>query len=171
MKKKLFMLLAMVLLSSVSVFAQSGNNEPLKGDVNEDGVVDVADIVAVIDIIRQGGSESEVSSYYYKLYTGNSSSWFPSGSVPQSLEEMTQIDINNSSFQINLGAYGFILYVCLPKNKSFETDKDGEVKAYDSLGLYQTCYISNLDNISPNHNMFKISARSNGYNTRTFKIE
>ena len=39
--KKLIMLLAAVLLSSVSAFAQSGNNEPLKGDVNEDGTVDL----------------------------------------------------------------------------------------------------------------------------------
>ncbi len=45
------MLLAAVLLSSESVFAQSGNNNPLRGDVNGDGTVDVADITAVIQII------------------------------------------------------------------------------------------------------------------------
>ena len=44
--KKFFLLLAAVLLGSVSAMAQSGNNNPLKGDVNEDGVVDVADVVA-----------------------------------------------------------------------------------------------------------------------------
>ena len=46
--KRLFMTFAAMLLVSVSVFAQSGNNEPLKGDVNGDGVVDVADIAALI---------------------------------------------------------------------------------------------------------------------------
>lgn len=50
--KKLFMLLAAVLLGSVSAFAQSGNNSPLVGDVNGDSKVDVADITAVIKIIK-----------------------------------------------------------------------------------------------------------------------
>lgn len=62
MTKKIFMLLAVVLLSSASAFAQS--NEPLKGDVNEDGVVDVADIVAVIDII-QNQSGGDKTYYWY----------------------------------------------------------------------------------------------------------
>ena len=52
MKQKFLMLLAAVLLGSASAFAQSGNNEPLKGDVNGDGKVDVADIVAIIEIIK-----------------------------------------------------------------------------------------------------------------------
>ena len=65
--KKLFLLLAAVLLSSVSAFAQSGNNEPLKGDVNGDEVVDVADIVAIIDIIKNNG-EPQVTYYWYVGY-------------------------------------------------------------------------------------------------------
>lgn len=60
MKQKFFMLLAAVLLGSASAFAQSGNNEPLKGDVNGDGVVDVADIVAVIDVMAKGEAD-----YFY----------------------------------------------------------------------------------------------------------
>ena len=63
MKQKIFMLLAAVLLSSASMFAQS--NEPLKGDVNEDGVVDVADVVAVIDIIAKSQNDSETTYYWY----------------------------------------------------------------------------------------------------------
>ena len=50
--KKFFMLLAAVLLGSVSAMAQSGNNSPLVGDVNGDIKVDVADITAVIKIIK-----------------------------------------------------------------------------------------------------------------------
>ena len=53
--------LAAMLLMSISAFAQ--NSTPLKGDVNEDGVVDVADIVAVIDIIKNGSQ----TSYKYLL--------------------------------------------------------------------------------------------------------
>ena len=64
--KKLFMLLAAVLLGSVSAMAQSGNNEPLKGDVNEDGTVDVADIVDVIKILKDaGGAVGEKMCYWY----------------------------------------------------------------------------------------------------------
>lgn len=65
--EKIFMLLAAVLLSGVSVFAQS--NEQLKADVNEDGVVDFADVVAVIDIIQQG---RQANSTIYYWYVGNS---------------------------------------------------------------------------------------------------
>jgi len=59
------MLLAAMLLSSASAFAQSGNNEPLKGDVNEDGTVDVADIAAIIKIMKDGGGTSEETAYYW----------------------------------------------------------------------------------------------------------
>lgn len=50
MKTKTIFMLAAMLLMSMGAFAQSGNNTPAKGDVNNDGTVDVADIVAVIDI-------------------------------------------------------------------------------------------------------------------------
>lgn len=49
-----FLLLAAVLLGSVSVKAQS--ETPLKGDVNGDGKVDVADIVAILEIIKKNSS-------------------------------------------------------------------------------------------------------------------
>lgn len=58
-----FLLLAAVLLGSVSVKAQSGT--PLKGDVNEDGKVDVADIVAVIEIMKNNGGTTEKTYYWY----------------------------------------------------------------------------------------------------------
>ena len=50
MKQNFFMLLAAVLLSGASAFAQSGNNESLMGDVNGDGRVDIVDVTTVIDI-------------------------------------------------------------------------------------------------------------------------
>ena len=62
--KKLFLITAM-LLAGVCAFAQSNNNEPLKGDVNGDGKVDVADIVAIIEIMKNGGTSGETASYYY----------------------------------------------------------------------------------------------------------
>lgn len=56
MKTKIFFFLATMMLYCASAFAQSGNNEPLQGDVNEDGIVDVADIAAIIDIIKNSNN-------------------------------------------------------------------------------------------------------------------
>ena len=67
--KKFLMLLAAVLLSCASAMAQSANSEPLKGDVNGDGIVDVADITAVIKIMKDGGGTNEKTTYYWYLGT------------------------------------------------------------------------------------------------------
>ena len=56
MKKILF--LFVVMLGTLGAYAQS-NTTPIKGDVNEDGVVDVADINAIIAIMKNGGGTSE----------------------------------------------------------------------------------------------------------------
>ena len=69
MKTRFLLLLAAMLLGSASAFAQSGNNEPLKGDVNEDGTVDVADITAIIKIMKDGGGTSEETKCYYYVGT------------------------------------------------------------------------------------------------------
>ena len=59
-----------MLLTSVCMFAQSNNSEPLKGDVNDDGKVDVADIVAIIEIMKNGGGTSgETTQYYFSVGT------------------------------------------------------------------------------------------------------
>ncbi len=78
--KKFFMLLAAVLLS-VSAFAQSGNNEPLKGDVNGDGVVDYADIDAVIEIMKNAGGYVDSNYYWYVGQTDPSTMTEISGSA------------------------------------------------------------------------------------------
>lgn len=45
------MLAAMLL--SASAFAQSGNNEPMKGDVNGDGRISVTDVtIAIAKVLR-----------------------------------------------------------------------------------------------------------------------
>ena len=53
MKRITFVVTALLMLSCVSVNAQSINN-PIKGDINEDGVVNAADVVALVDIIING---------------------------------------------------------------------------------------------------------------------
>ena len=63
--KKFLTMLAAMLLTSVCAFAQSENGEPLKGDVNGDGVVDIADVVAVLKIMKDGGGTSGEPVVYY----------------------------------------------------------------------------------------------------------
>ena len=82
--KKFFMLLAAVLLGSVSAMAQSGNNEPLKGDVNGDEVVDVADIAALIAIIKNNSAPQTV---YY---------WYVGQTNPSTMTSITPV-VNDTS--------------------------------------------------------------------------
>lgn len=64
MKTKFYLLLTMMFVS-MCAFAQSS---AIQGDVNNDGKVDVADIVKVIDIMQQGSSEpGDEEEYYWYL--------------------------------------------------------------------------------------------------------
>ena len=65
MKQKILMLLAAVLLGCASAFAQSETIDPSKGDVNGDGVVDVADVNAIIGIMKDGGGTVDGKQYWY----------------------------------------------------------------------------------------------------------
>jgi len=68
MKTKIFTVLAALLLS-VGAFAQSGTSAPIKGDVNGDGVVDVGDINAIIQIMKNGGGAAVDNNAYF-FYVG-----------------------------------------------------------------------------------------------------
>ena len=83
------MLLAAVLLSCTSAMAQSGNNEPLKGDVNGDGKVDVADIVAILKIMKDAGGTAGEKTYYW--YVGHTNPFNMSDS------DVTPLSSNNAS--------------------------------------------------------------------------
>ena len=74
MKTKKLFLMAAMLLMSVCSFAQ--NNTPLKGDVNEDGKVDVADIAAVINIMKNGGGTTDGKLYFY-VFAASRKAEFP----------------------------------------------------------------------------------------------
>lgn len=93
MKTKFFMLLAAVLLSA-SAFAQSGNTGTLKGDVNGDGVVDVADINAIIQIMKDGGGTGEETKCYFYVGTEKPTSLSQVSVVESYLAEQTYT--NNS---------------------------------------------------------------------------
>ena len=68
MKTKKILLMAAMLLMSVCSFAQD-NNTPLVGDVNEDGKVDIADIVAILNIMKEAGGTAGDSKYYFYVGT------------------------------------------------------------------------------------------------------
>lgn len=86
MKTKFMMLLAAMLLSA-SAFAQSENNEPLKGDVNGDGKVDVADINEIIKIMKEAGGTAETPTYY----------WYVGQTDPSTMTSISPIVTDNSS--------------------------------------------------------------------------
>ena len=82
MKQKLFMMLAALMLMGTSAMAQS---ETLKGDVNGDGVVDVADIAAVIKIMAD---EADIEPGYY---------WYIGQENPTEMTSISSVVTDNSS--------------------------------------------------------------------------
>lgn len=78
----LFVLTALMMLMSTSAMAQS---ETVKGDVNGDGVVDVADIAAVIKIMTNNGS---IQKTYY---------WYVGQENPASMTSISPIVTDNTS--------------------------------------------------------------------------
>ena len=148
MKKILF--LFVVMLGTLGAYAQS-NTTPIKGDVNEDGVVDVADIVAIIEIMMNGGGENGAKDGYYYWYIGATN--------PTTMTAITPIVSDNSSPGWRLigsslpsytasnmlwdGATNNIsfggrteYYLALPSNtlQLYNSGGDNEMEGYTSLG-------------------------------------
>ena len=93
MKTKIFALFAaMMLLVGTTAMAQSGDTQTsktteteLKGDVNNDGVVDVADIAAVIAVMHEQGT---VETQYY---------WYVGQTNPASMTSISPVVTDNTS--------------------------------------------------------------------------
>jgi len=131
MKAKIvFLLAAFLMLFSVSANAQSGGT-PIKGDVNEDGVVDIADINAIIDIMKNGGGTGGETKYYWYVgiisptdpnnpdeNTGNNK-WTYLTSEPSSISV-------NTDMVIGMDIPVAIWYIAIPHSYGFQ--------AYDSTG-------------------------------------
>ena len=102
MKQNFFMLLAAVLLSSASAFAQSGNNESLMGDVNGDGRVDIVDVTTVIDIYLNTDPDAPQTTTYY---------WYVGQTNPSTMTSISPIVTDNTSpgwrkIEDDLSTYG-----------------------------------------------------------------
>lgn len=115
MKTKKLFLLAAMLVMSVCSFAQN-DNTPLKGDVNEDGQVDVADIVAILKIMKDaGGTAGETTYYWYAgttLPTENNLASIYTGSVTSKPTTWTD-DPQSVSITNNTGSSTYFYY-CFP---------------------------------------------------------
>ena len=138
--KKFFMLLAAVLLS-VSAFAQSGNNEPLNGDVNGDGTVDVADMVGVIKIMKDGGGAvGEKHAYWYAGTNGGNA--VTADNFTDVATKIAESEIPQTGTVTASGQY---VYIVLPETRHLEslTDEGGsavEFACTDVMGyhIYRT---------------------------------
>ena len=93
MRTRIITMLAALLLISTGAYAQSGET-PLKGDVNEDGKVDVADINAIIEIMKNGGGTGEQTTYY----------WYVGQTDPSTMTSISgTADFNNGGGWTSLG--------------------------------------------------------------------
>lgn len=125
--KKILMLMAAMLLSCASAFAQSGNNTPAKGDVNEDGTVDVADIVNVIKIMKDGGGAVGEKMCYWYAGTNN-------GNAVQA-DNLTDVASRIPESEVpatgSVTANGQYVYFIMPETKHVESLTDGNGSAVE----------------------------------------
>ena len=94
---------------------------PLKGDVNEDGVVDVADIVAIIDIIMKGGGTSGETVYY----------WYVGRQDPNTMTSIIPLPSNDSSLGGGWRTIGTSLPEYSASNKLFDAQQQGSIDLTD----------------------------------------
>lgn len=115
MKTKFTIVLtALFLLVGICANAQVKNQTPkraesetpIKGDVNGDGVVDVADIAAIIEIMKNNGGEVSKYTWYQGMATEEQ---IQSQSYINSLAyNQTEKPANNSTITMNKGYNVFI---------------------------------------------------------------
>lgn len=129
--KNLLMLMAAMLLSCTSAFAQSGNT-PAKGDVNEDGTVDVADIVNVIKIMKEGGGAVGEKMCYWYAGANN-------GNAVQAdnfIDVASRIPESEVPETGSVTANGQYVYFVMPETKHLESLTDGNGSAVEFTCTY-----------------------------------
>ncbi len=160
------MLLAAVLLSA-SAFAQSEGTGTLKGDVNEDGVVDVADINAVIQIMKKGGGIAKETAYYWyvgataptalptddsNLATGTNPGWRKISDSKPSVGTM----LFDGTTSINISSSKVTQY--------FAVNSDVNMGFFDSLGNSDVTFVS-VPSISNGMKIYTSNYRSKSFDS------
>ena len=140
MKQNFFMLLAAVLLSSTSAFAQSENNESVKGDVNGDGRVDIVDVTTVIDIYLNTDPDApQTTTYYFSIGTT-----VPTASNYTTVNGATTTIPTTTRYSSTQRNYHYIL---IPSNKTITIVDDSDNAPIN---------ITEQTSISiPNHKVYK----------------
>lgn len=144
------MLLAAMLLSCANVFAQGYNSETLKGDVNGDGIVDVADIAAVIKILKDGGGVTIVNGYFYLGTTK------PTADNYKALPgvEASYISIDEAIGTKTVVEAGQTLYMLCPT--SWMVGKEIEIEDVNGNHIY---FLEEIDDITINgYSIYKTNA-------------
>ena len=145
--KKLFLMAAM-LLTGVCAFAQ--DNNPIKGDVNGDGKVDVADIVAIIEIMKNGGgTSSETASYYYVGTTKPTSSMTIPGDGWNVIEQGSNQIVVNSEFLVPDRTW----YIAIPHSYGYQ--------AYDTTGAETEPNAYNVSQMTINNILYDLFTTAN----------
>lgn len=164
--KIIFLLLAAVLLGSVSVNARSKkapkkteSTTPIKGDVNGDGKVDVADIVAIIAIMKNGGTGEKKYYWYVGMNNGNEVNSSNYTSVASLVSES---EIPSTGTFDTHDAWEYIYFV-MPSNKSLTSLMDGmfeivfeqvvstnDVNIYKTLGKFDGILTYTIENSASN---------------------
>ena len=122
MKKKILSLLAaFFMLFGTSAMAQVDST--LEGDVNEDGVVDIADITAVIAIIKQN---AEANPTYY---------WYVGQTMPDSVDTLTwKSSTKDAGFTETVDVLVGDTYLVIPNDWSYTAkDSSGDDFAFNAF--------------------------------------
>ena len=132
MKTKKLFLMAAMLLMSVCTFAQ--NSTSLKGDVNEDGTVDVADLVSIMKIMKDAGGTAGDKMYYW--YAGvNGGNAVTEGNFTDVASKIAMSQIPQTGFVTAADQY---VYFVMPETRiiSSLTNANNTAVDYDCTDAY-----------------------------------
>ena len=172
MKKRLFVVLAaMIVLAGLSANAQEKNDDPkrvdgetsIRGDVNEDGIVDVADINAIIEIMKNGGGTGGKTIYYW--YVGAEQ---PTALPTSDSELATGIDSGWRKIGTTKPSAGTVIWdgetgITVSSSKVtqyFAINSDVTIGSYDSFGVDQTSSFLTGPSVSNGMNIYTSVAKS-----------
>lgn len=124
----------------------------LKGDVNEDGKVDVADIAAIIAIMKANGGVDEEPALYW--YVGQIMPSDPNNSNQNTgVNKWTQLSSTPSQLAIESQPSGGTWYVAIPHEYGFQ--------AYDTTGTAPDTAAYNKSQITINSISYDLFTSAN----------